>query len=145
MIPYFDVFRTVTNDEIDSQMHVHNLQYLQWALWAASEHSAAIGWDAKTALADGLAWVVRKHEITYRAAAFDRDEITIRTWISDIDRYAAIRKFAICRPKDKVVLARGETRWVYVDLNVHRALAIPSPVLANMSVCLTPPLPWGEE
>ncbi|GAA5510108.1 acyl-CoA thioesterase [Novipirellula caenicola] len=140
---YFDVAHAVLPDEIDSQNHVHNLRYVQWTLWAASKHSAANGWDAKAAAAEGLGWVVRKHDITYRAAALAGDELVIRTWISEIDRYASTRKYLICRPADRCVLARAETRWVYVDLRVHKVVAIPDQVREKMQISQTPPMPWA--
>jgi acyl-CoA thioester hydrolase len=143
MKPYFDLHHTVAADEIDAQGHVHNLRYLQWTLWAAGEHSKAVGWDAAAALRGGFGWVVRSHEVTYRAAARAGDEVTVRTWVSDLARFASMRKYAICRQKDQVVLARIETRWVYVDLVQHRVVAIPDPVAAQIAVCdPAPSLPW---
>jgi len=144
MLAYYDLAHLVADDEIDSQLHVHNLRYLQWTLWAAGKHSAALGWDSKEAAANGLGWVVRKHEITYRMAAFAGDELVIRTWISDIDRYASIRKTVICRPSDQAVLARVDTRWVYVNLNVHKVVEIPDSVRNVMVQSKTPPMPWSS-
>ena len=143
MHAFFDLHHTVTEDEIDAQQHVHNLRYLQWTLWAARDHSAACGWDAQAALQKKLGWVVRGHEITYRAAALAGDQIVVRTWISDLSNYATRRKYLICRPADRTVLARVETRWVLVDLGRHRALQIPDPVASHITVqAKRPPLPW---
>ena len=69
MSDFFDYSHVVAPDEIDAQGHVHNLRYLQWTLWAAGSHSRAGGWDSKKALEQKLGWVVRNHDITYRAAA----------------------------------------------------------------------------
>ena len=146
MTPYFDLHHTVTDDEIDAQQHVHNLRYLQWTLWAARDHSAEGGWDAEAALAQGLGWVVREHDAVYRAAAVAGDEIIIRTWIRSVDRFASQRKYLICRPADRTVLARVETRWVLVDLNVRRAVAIPEEVTSRIAIYpKNPPLPWEAE
>ena len=143
MAKYFDLEHCVADEEIDAQQHVHNLRYLQWTLWAAGEHTRAGGWDAKAALKEGFGWVVRHHEITYRAAAVANDELVIRTWVSEVSRFASKRKYAICRPRDKTVLARVETRWVYIDLRKHKVLAIPQALLDQLSVCdPSPPLPW---
>ena len=140
---YFDLEHHVEDEEIDAQQHVHNLRYLQWTLWAAGEHTRAGGWDAKAALDQGLGWVVRSHDITYRAAAVAGDQLIIRTWISDLSRFASNRKYAICRPRDRTVLARVTTRWVFIDLRQHKVLAIPPPLLEQLAVCETPPpLPW---
>ena len=140
---YFDIHHTVTSDEIDAQGHVHNIRYLKWTLCAAGRHSKAVGWDESTALKDGFGWVVRNHDVTYRAAAMEGDEIIIRTWLSDIQRFASRRKYVICRPRDQAVLARAATRWVYVDLRQRRVVAIPENVSSQISICCpAPALPW---
>ncbi len=139
----FQYRHCVTADEIDSQQHVHNLRYLQWTLWAAHAHSAAGGWDSAAALKQGVGWVVRSHDIVYRAAAFAGDELTILTWISEMNDVAITRRYWITRPSDQQVLAKVATKWVFVDLVQHRALMIPA--AAKQSVVVhahTPRLPW---
>lgn len=143
--PYFDYQHTVADEEIDAQQHVHNLRYLQWTLWAAGEHTKSIGWDAKAGLERGVGWVVREHEVKYRAAALAGDDVVVRTWVHDLQRYASRRKYLVCRPADKTVLARVETRWVFVDLRNHKALEIPKEAIDRLSVCPeTPPMPWQQ-
>jgi acyl-CoA thioester hydrolase len=143
MTKFFDFQHAVTDDEIDAQGHVHNLRYLQWTLWAAGAHTKACGWDAAAALEDGFGWVVRNHDVTYRAAALAGDEITVRTWVSDIAKFASRRKYLVCRPADQTVLARVETRWVYVDLSVRKVVSIPENVGVQLEICeKTPDLPW---
>lgn len=143
MTAIYDFSHTVSPDEIDSQQHVHNLRYLQWTLWAAGAHTRAYGWDSKAALEQGFGWVVRSHDVTYRAAAFAGDEIIVRTWVSQIEKFASRRKYVVCRPADKTVLSRVETRWVYVDLKQHKVLAIPKAVLPQLELVENiPPLPW---
>ncbi|MCO8125064.1 acyl-CoA thioesterase [Stieleria sp. TO1_6] len=140
---YFDFHHTVADQEIDAQQHVHNLRYLQWTLWAAGRHTDASGWDTKAALERGLGWVVREHSIQYRSAAVAGDEIVVRTWVHDLQRFSSRRKYLICRPADQSVLARVETRWVFVDLRQHKALEIPVAAQRLIVVCDTPPpLPW---
>lgn len=143
VLPYFDLCHVVAEEEIDAQQHVHNLRYLQWTLWAAGRHTEAIGWDAKAALDRGVGWVVREHSIQYRGAALAGDEVIVRTWVHDLQRFASRRKYVVCRPADRSVLARVETRWVFVDLTQHKALAIPEEAKRRLVVTDTaPPLPW---
>lgn len=145
MSPLFDLHHDVADEEIDAQNHVHNLRYLQWTLWAARDHTAAVGWDAKAALEQGVGWVVRAHEVTYRAAALANDRLIIRTWVSEVSRFASRRKYIICRPADRSVLARIETRWVFVDLNIHKAIEIPEEATQRIEVLTkAPPMPWEE-
>lgn len=140
---YFDLLHTVAADEIDAQQHVHNLRYLQWTLWAAGEHTKTLGWDEGQQLENGVGWVVREHQIEFRVAALAGDEITVRTWVHDLQSFASRRKFVICRPADQTVLARGMTRWVYVDLRKHRVLRIPAEVGNQLTVLeQNAPLPW---
>jgi acyl-CoA thioester hydrolase len=143
MTQFFDFSHTVTDDEIDAQGHVHNLRYLQWTLAAASAHTKACGWDAAEALEAGFGWVVRSHEATYRAAALAADQVTVRTWVGDAEKFASRRKYVICRPRDRTVLARVETRWVYVDLSVRKVVPIPEDVRARLVICEeSPGMPW---
>ena len=143
MKAYFDLFHTVDQEEIDGQGHVHNLRYLQWTLWAAREHSEACGWDTQQGLEQGLGWVVRGHDVVYRAAAFAGDDLIVRTWVSELSSYASKRKYVVYRPSDDVTLTRVETRWVFVDLNRRKAIKIPNRLHDNMTVCASPPTaPW---
>ncbi len=146
MDPAYQYSHCVTPDEIDQQQHVHNLRYLQWTLWAAHAHSAAAGWDSAAALRDGIGWVVRSHDITYRAPAFAGDDVIIQTWVSELTTIALRRRFIICRPADRKILAKGETRWVLADLRRKKALEVPAEAAAQVQVLASPPpLPWQNE
>lgn len=143
MHAFFDYHHTVADDEIDAQNHVHNLRYLQWTLWAAGSHTSDLGWNSKAALERGFGWVVRSHDAVYRAAAMRGDEIIVRTWVSEMTRFASRRKYVVCRPADQTVLTRVETRWVFVDLNAHKVIAIPDDVRSHLVLPeQAPPLPW---
>lgn len=146
MDPAYQYSHCVTPDEIDQQQHVHNLRYLQWTLWSAHAHSAAAGWDSAAALRDGIGWVVRSHDITYRAPAFAGDDVIIQTWVSELTTIALRRRFIICRPADRKILAKGETRWVLADLRRKKALEVPAEAAAQVQVLASPPpLPWQNE
>lgn len=142
MSEFFDFHHTVADDEIDAQGHVHNLRYLQWTLWAAGAHSKAAGWDSDAAMEKQLGWVVRSHDVTYRAAALAGDSVLIRTWVSDMAKFASRRRYMVCRPSDRTVLSRVETRWVYVDLSGRKVVAIPEEIKQQLPVSDPPPLPW---
>jgi acyl-CoA thioester hydrolase len=145
MNPVFYYSHTVTPDEIDRQVHVHNLRYLQWSLWAAQEHTDHSGWDSEGEFRRGIGWVVRSHEITYRAAAMAGDRILVQTWVSEADAFSARRRYAITRPADRQLLARVETRWVLVNFENHKLIRLDDKTLATLQVLPEPPpLPWEE-
>ena len=106
--------RRVEPAEIDELGHVNNLCYLAWMQQAAVEHSTAQGWSGERYQQLGSGWVVRSHEITYLAPAFDGDEIVVRTWVAQTQRASSLRRFQILRPADGAVLAKAATLWAFV-------------------------------
>jgi acyl-CoA thioester hydrolase len=50
--------------------------------------------------------------------------------ISDIRRVQSLRKYRITRPDDRVVLAEGETDWVFVDAQTGKLRSIPKEIKA---------------
>src|SRR5579859_4489238 len=74
----------VTSADLDGVIrHVNNLVYLKWMQSAAVAHSAVQGWPAERYQELGAGWVVRSHHIEYLQAAFDDDEIIVRTWVAN--------------------------------------------------------------
>ena len=65
------------------------------------------------------------HRIEYLLPAFEGDELEVRTWIADMKRVRAQRKYDFTRKSDGKVIANGETHWVYVDLTTGRPIPIP--------------------
>lgn len=142
----YDLHHQVDSEEIDWQGHVHNLRYIAWTLRAAGRHSEALGWNADQMHRElGCGWVVRSHEATYRLAALRGEHLVVRTWIESLSKHSATRRYLVCRPVDQKVLARISTRWVMVDLNIRKAVAIPQPMLAKIAVLTSPPPPPWEE
>ena len=71
-----------------------------------------------------------------------------KPWNKDLaGSYVVTRSsIGLCRPSDKAVLCRVETRWVYVDLNEHVVVAIPDEQKSQMTVVPSiPSLPWEND
>ena len=117
----------VTIEVTDLLGHVNNVEYVRWMQDAATSHSDAVGCTAATQ-ADGAAWVARSHHIEYLRPAFPDDEVQVRTWVGDYRRASSRRFYEFIRLADGVLLARGETDWVYVDLASGRPRSIPAGV-----------------
>lgn len=116
----------VLPEEIDPQGHANNIRYFDWLQTAAVAHSTVQGWSGAAYQDRDWAWVVRTHRIEYRRPAFAGDEITIRTWVSDMRKYTSLRKYEVLR--NDVLLARAETNWAFVDSRTATLLAIPEEV-----------------
>ena len=120
--------RVVCEEDLDELSHVNNLQYLRWTFKTAGAHSKHVGWTADRYRQAGTAWIVRSHKITYKGPAQLGDEIESRTWLEELDRVSALRKYEIVRKSDERLCAMAETRWVFVDLQTLKLMAIPDDV-----------------
>lgn len=131
--PVYVEERVVCEEDLDELNHVNNLQYLRWTLKAAGSHSRSVGWPSSRYREIGVGWIVRSHKITYKLPAQLGDVVLIRTWLEDLDRVSALRKYEIVRKLDDRTFAVAETRWVFVDLTTLKLTAIPDEVRAAFS------------
>jgi acyl-CoA thioester hydrolase len=124
---------TVGPAAIDANGHANNIEFVRWMQEAAVAHADAAGCTAATREA-GATWVVRSHQIEYLRPAFASDRIQVRTWVADFRRAFSRRKYEFVRESDQTVLARGETDWVFVDLNVGRPRTVPPHIVAMFTL-----------
>jgi acyl-CoA thioester hydrolase len=128
-IPIFSKRFPIPPGAIDVQGHVSNLAYVGWMQDVAIEHSAALGWPMRRYLELGAGWVVRSHFIEYLRPAFADQVMSAHTWVPRFDQRSTPRRYLFVRDDDRVVLARAETLWVFVDLTTGRRRRIPSELL----------------
>lgn len=121
-------------DAIDVHRHVNNQEYLRWMQEVAIEHSTLQGWPMARYLEAGASWYVRSHLIEYLRPGLLDDEIRICTWVADMEKRHSLRRTLFLRAADRSILARAETRWIYVDLNNGRPLPIPDDLRAAFSL-----------
>jgi len=117
----------VTEAMIDGNRHVNNVVYVQWMQDVAIAHSEACGGHAAMEAAGGT-WVARSHHIEYLKAAYLGDVIVACTWIAETTKVRSMRRYEFRRAADDVLLARGETEWVFLDAESGRAILIPESV-----------------
>lgn len=115
---------TIGRESIDANGHVNNVEYVRWMQEVAIRHTQHVGADVR-AVAAGLTWVARSHEIEYRVPAFEDDEIEVRTWIDSVQRVSSIRRYEFRRTRDDILLASGQTNWVCFNRDSERPVAIP--------------------
>ena len=117
----------IPENAIDENGHVNNVAYVQWMQDIAVEHYESIGGIRPTQLV-GATWVVREHRIEYLLPAFAGEEIEIKTWVENLRRVRSLRKYEFMRIADQKTLVRGETDWVFVDMQTGAPRAIPEEV-----------------
>lgn len=104
----FEIFITVTRQDLDDMQHVNNVVYLQWVQDAALAH-----WNAKagTAIREKYKWVVLRHEIDYKSPGYLHDALVLKTWVYDYNGVRSTRLVQIIRQKDNKLLAQASTSW----------------------------------
>jgi acyl-CoA thioester hydrolase len=118
----------VRHHEMDALGHVNNAVYLNYVEEAAIDHARVRGYDEARWRELGGSWVVRKHEITYRAPAVAGDELVVTTRIVALDRARGTRRTTIER--DGVLLVEAVTEWVWIGLD-GRPRRLPPEVLED--------------
>jgi acyl-CoA thioester hydrolase len=129
--PVFSLQFRVTADVVDANRHVNNVAYVQWMQDIAIAHSEACG-GVRLAKELGGSWYVRTHRIEYLKPAFLNDDITVLTWIADWRKVRSLRRYRFIR--DEIVLAEGETDWVFVDAATGRPKPITEQIVSTFGV-----------
>lgn len=127
----FELAIVVEPADIDQLGHVNNVTYVRWVQDVAVAH-----WTSAATAADQekLLWVVVRHEIDYKQAAFLKDAIVARTWVGQATRITFERHTEILRAADRSLLARARTVWCPIDAVTLRPTAVNAEVRARFSV-----------
>ena len=64
--------------------------------------------------------VAVEHHVQYRKAAFEGEEVILRTWLNDINALYSFRQYAFYRPKDQSILFVGNTKWACIEIATGR-------------------------
>jgi acyl-CoA thioester hydrolase len=115
----------VRHYELDSFGHVNNAVYVNYMQESAIEASADAGFGPLWYAEQGTAWVIRKLSIRYLQPARYRDELEVRTWVSDVRRATSTREYVITRVNDNARVARARVQWVYLDARTGRLARLP--------------------
>jgi len=130
MAEVFELAISVKPDDIDELGHVNNVSYVRWVQEVAVAHwrSAAPAEDQAK-----LLWVVVRHEIDYKLAAFLGDEILARTWVGGATRITFERHTELVRSSDGSLLAKARTLWCPIDARSGKPTAVGREVRARFS------------
>ncbi len=110
--------------------HVNNIVYLRWAQEVAIAHWQAVA-SAEDQAATG--WVVRRHEIDYKASALLDEEVIIQTWVGIATGLTFERHTRIVRAADQELLAQARTLWCPINLQTGRPQRINAALRAQFS------------
>lgn len=112
----------VRNYELDSNGHVNNAVYLNWAEQMAMEHAELAGYERAWSRAQGGWWLVHRNLVTYHRPARFGDVVELTVRVIYLRGSRGVRQTEICRAADREVLAEVVTEWVWVrDSDGHPA------------------------
>src|SRR5438132_11552894 len=117
--------------ELDSNGHVNNAVYLNWAEEIATQHAEAAGYGREWSIAHGGGWVVRRSEIVHHRPAVFGDEVDVSVKVDLVKGARAVRRTAISRVADGQILADVLTEWVLVRLIDGRATYAPRVIVES--------------
>lgn len=115
--------------ELDSNGHVNNAVYLNYAEQVAVDHAEALGFGREWAERHQVAWAVREHHVVYHRPAVYRDLLRLTTRVKAMSGVRATRHTTISREPDGELLAEITTQWVCLKLPEQRPTRIPSDVM----------------
>ena len=86
---------------------------------AAGQHAEALGVGLPDLMPRGFTWVLVRQRLEVLRPPRLGDALEVETWPAGIERYAALRDFAV-RRADGVEVARATSQWLVLDLSTRR-------------------------
>ncbi|AZA90777.1 Long-chain acyl-CoA thioesterase FadM [Chryseobacterium nakagawai] len=105
----------VTEQHIDQNNHVNNVQYVHWVEEVAAEHWNLL--KQKTEY-ENDAWMLLDHHIRYKKQAYLNDIITVKTYPQNPEGAKQPRKVEFYCNDELVV--DSSTLWVLFDTNAKK-------------------------
>jgi acyl-CoA thioester hydrolase len=124
--------------ELDSNGHVNNAVYLNYAEQVAVDHAEALGFGREWAERQQIAWAVREHQVVYHRPAVYRDLLRLTTRVQSMSGVRATRYTTIRREPDGELLAEVTTQWVCLKIPEQRPTRIPADLMASYARDLEP-------
>jgi acyl-CoA thioester hydrolase len=134
-VPPYELLITVEPRDIDRMGHVNNVTYVRWVQDVAVAHWNSAATPAEQA---AILWLVLRHEIDYKRAAFLGDEIVARTWVGSSTRVKFERHTELFRAGDQSLLAKAVTWWCPIDAQTKRPVNASDDLRARFSVSADP-------
>ena len=101
----------------------------------ANVQTYALKIDVPTLNEQGLTWMLHKLHILIDRMPERRENVTLETWPSGIDRLFAIRDFKML--SGEKVLLRATSEWMVIDLKRRRPVRLPACVTETAAFCVT--------
>ncbi len=111
----------VTSADLDELQHVNNVRYVHWIQEIARDHWLSV---APPELINTAVWVVRRHEIEYKAPALLGETIRVRTFIADTRGPLSTRVVEMFHHENNSLVLGSKTTWCLLDAATLRPMRI---------------------
>ena len=115
----------VRSYELDSNGHVNNAVYLNWAEEIATEHAEAAGYGREWMVRHDGGWVIRRSEAVHHRPAVFGDEVEVRVRVELVKGARGVRRTWIRRAVGGELLAEVLTEWVWIRRSDGRPAPVP--------------------
>ncbi len=115
----------VRHYELDSNGHVNNAVYLNWAEQMAMDHAELAGYGRAWSRVRGGWWLVHRSLVTYHRPAQFGDVVELTVRVLYLRGSRGVRQTDICRVADGEALAEVLTEWVWVRASDGRPVRLP--------------------
>lgn len=122
----FEKHIVVAQDDLDNLNHVNNVRYVQWVQDVAEEHWKT---HANEQIRNTYFWVLLKHSIEYKNAAFLGDVLKLVTYVPKSSGATCIRMVDIYDQNTDKLLASSETTWCFISAETKRPSRITQEVV----------------
>lgn len=128
-LPY-EIPVTAVAADIDALGHVNNTVYVRWVQDAAIAHWSKL---ATSEMQKEIVWMVLRHEIDYKSAAKEGDNLILKTWIGTAEGLRFDRHTEILN-NDRKLLVQARTVWCPIDPQTGRPKKVSADVRKMFSV-----------
>lgn len=115
-IPYYDA------DKYRRATPLAILTYLGETSGAHTEH---IGFGVDKLQSLNYCWMLNRWKVKINRYPSVKEQITIETWTSSIDRFYATREFIIYDEKE-IEIGRTSTVWIFINMEKKKPMRIPT-------------------
>ncbi len=121
----FEQTITVTQNDLDELNHVNNVRYVQWINDVSKAH-----WYNKATpdMLKSYVWVVLKHHIDYKNAAFFNDMIKLKTYVILTKGVKSIRVVEMYNENTNKLLVKSETNFCLLTKATLKPTRIPEEI-----------------
>lgn len=126
----FEKLITVSSGDLDELNHVNNVRYVQWVNDVAKEHWLQ---EATPEMLGNYIWVVLKHCIEYKNAAFLNDVIKLKTYVIMSKGVTSTRVVEFYNNTTQKLLAKSEINFCLINVQNNRPARIPQDISSLFS------------